>query len=242
MSRLMSFSKHFFLMIFIFFVTPTVSMAATTIENYQNKAVKEIRPTLDEFVHKAFREYPYLYVFQKENDYNAIFENDPDAFILFAKRDGKLIGTLQASPLSSPYLEKTHYTPSKSLDQIRKRGFNPEKILYITSFLMSKEERTNLPAIKLLFDKAVENAKGMGKSQICFMEVVENKNHPLRPDPYVPLEPWKELGRNIKNMNVVTQMSWPTLQPDGKVKDEKHKMMFFVMDISESKHKESSVN
>lgn len=219
------------LLISVLIILPTFTIAATTVETYSNTQVKNIRPVLDEFLYNVLKEYPYLYVHQNETNYNSIFEKDPKAFVLLARKDGKLIGALQANPLNSHYFKGEDYSPEKSLAKIKKNGFNPAKILYVSTFMFSKDERTNSAAINQMFDKTVEIAKKMGDTQICYMEIVEAKNHPLRPDSYISIEPWKELGRKIKNMKVDSTMSWPTLQSDGKVKNEEHKMEFYIIDL-----------
>lgn len=231
MFRMSSFRRCYLLFIAVLMVIPTFSMASTTVESYSNTQVKNIRPVLDEFLYKVLKEYPYLYVYQKESDYNSIFEKDPKAFILLAQKDGKLIGALQANPLDSSYFNGEDYTPEKFITKIKKNGFDPKKILYVSTFMLSKDERTNSTVINQMFDRTAEIAKKMGDTQICYMEIVETKNHPLRPNPYVSIEPWKELGRKIKNMNVDSTMSWPTLQSDGKVKNEEHKMALYVIDL-----------
>lgn len=203
------------------------------VECFQNQAVEEIRPLLDEWGIQLFREFPYLYVYQEETDYNTIFEIDPDAFVLFAEKDERKIGVIQANPLNSPFLEKELYTPYGCLDQIRAKGFDPDKILYISCFLMLKEERLNLDAITLLFDNAIGIAKKMGKTQICYMEIVQDPEHPLKPLSYISPEPWRDLMMDFRNMDVRIEMAWPTLQPDGTVREEAHAMVLYVMDIQE---------
>ena len=206
--------------------------ADTKIECYQKEAIKTVRTILDEWNIKLWREYPYFYVFQDETNYNSIFEKDPEAFVLFAEKDGIKLGLLQANPLDSSFLEQDLYTPYEQIDKFRKRGFDPSKILYISCFLMAQEERSNLEAISLLFNRAIEQAKKMGKTQICYMEIIEDEKHPLRPVPYIPLEPWRDLEKKFRSMDIVSEMCWPTLRADGEVKEEVHQMAFYIMDIT----------
>jgi hypothetical protein len=215
----------------VFLIIPTIAMAETKIDTYRNAQVEKIRPILDDFIYTVIKEYPYLYVHQRETNYNTIFEKDPKAFVILATKNGKVIGELQANPLNSPYFKGQDYSPEKSLTQIKKRGFNLDKMLYISTFMLAKDERTNVSLSKQMFDKTVDLAKNLGYSQICYDEILETNNHPLKPNPYVPVEPWKELGRNIQSMNVEINMSWPTLQADGKVKNEDHKLAFYVIDL-----------
>lgn len=207
--------------------------ASMKIELFQKEAVKTVRTVLDQWNIELWREYPYLYVFQNgiDSDYNSIFEEDPEAFVLFAERSGEKIGLLQANPLNSSFLEKGSYTPYEELDKFISNGFDPSKILYVSCFLMAREERSNLEAIHLLFERTIELAKRMGKTQICYMEIIEDENHPLRPVPYIPLEPWRVLGKNFRSMDIITTMRWPTLKMEEEVVEEEHQMAFYVMDI-----------
>lgn len=203
----------------------------TSVTAFRHEEVKALRHILDQWAIDAYREYPYLYVYQEETDYNTLFEVDPDAIVLFAERDGQKLGMISASPLHSPYLQEQAYTPSAYLDEIKAQGFNPETIYYISCFLMQKEERQNREAALLLFDKAVAFAKSLGKTQIAYMEISQTPNHPLKPDSYLPCEPWALLNRPFRPMGVAVCTSWPTLQADGSVCDQTHTLPLYVMDI-----------
>src|SRR5690349_7901523 len=98
-----------------------------TITSYRNEAVKALRLILDEWAINAYREYPYLYVYQEETDYNTMFEVDPQALVLFGEKEGKKVALLQANPLDSPFLADQAYTPSAYLDEIRQKGYKPEE-------------------------------------------------------------------------------------------------------------------
>ncbi len=215
----------------ILVVVSSFMYADIKVECFQKEAVKTVRTVLDEWNIQLWREYPYLYVFQEETNYNSIFEEDPEAFVLFAEKDGVKLGLLQANPLDSSFFKQEPYTPHEQLDKFARNGFDPSKMLYVSCFLMAREERSNLEAINLLFNKTIEQAKKMGKTQICYMEIVENENHPLRPAPYIPLEPWGDLEKKFRSMNVTIEMSWPTLKAGGEVLNEVHQMAFYVMDI-----------
>jgi len=134
-------------------------------------------------------------------------------------------------PIHSPYLKDQHYTPAAYLDQIKKQGYNPDNIYYISCFLLQKEERQNLATALLLFKKAVEFAKKLGKTQICYMEITADPAHPLKPQNFIPCEPWALLNKPFNSMNVTVESSWPTLQADGSVKEQQHKLPLYVMDI-----------
>jgi hypothetical protein len=70
----------------------------------------------------------------------------------------------------------------------------------------------------MMFDKTTQIAKCYDNTQFCYSEVVETQNQSLKAKSYLPTEPWKQLGLNIKSMNVESTMSWPTLQSNLKLK------------------------
>jgi hypothetical protein len=225
--------KYLLVFVGMFFIGTLMAQSQDLIQItcYQGQKVREVRPILDEWCIQLFREFPYLYVYQEETDYNTIFETDPEAFVLFAEKNGKKIGVIQANPLNSSFLEQELYTPFARLEEIRQKGFDPDRILYISCFLMLQEDRMNHKAMTLLFDSAIELAKKMGKTQICYMEITHNPDHPLKPYPYIPLEPWRDLGVNFQSMDVQMQISWPTLQSDKTVRQEDHIMALYYVDL-----------
>lgn len=212
-------------------ILPAEAADGIKIETYRGNAVKNLRPLLDAWARCQYREYPYFYVYQKESDYNKIFEVDPTAFVLFAEQNGKKTGLLQANALDSDCLKTERYSPYSAIDLMKQRGYDPSKILYITSLLTTKEEYSNHKMISDLYNQAVKMAKEMGKKQICYMEIIPNESHPLKPTNYVPIEPWSELDIPFKTTGVRIPMSWPTLQPNGNVREETHKMEIFIADI-----------
>ncbi len=202
----------------------------TQITSYQSESVKHIRPLLDEWAIDAYREYPYFYVYQEETAYNAMFEEDPQAMVLIAEQDGKKVAAVYANPLNSPYLKNHCYTPAEYLDEIEANGFDPKNIYYISCFLFQKEARQDKALANLLFSKISEAAKALGKTQICYMELQVDPNHPLRPTPFYPCEPWALVDTPSRPMNVTVEMTWPTLQPDSSIREEKHGLPLYIFE------------
>lgn len=201
----------------------------TTIECYKGEEVKELRSLLDDWAIRAYREYPYFYVFDDETDYNTMFEVDPTAFVLFAEQDGQKIAHLSANALDSPFLESTNYTPIDALEAIQEQGFDLSQVLYISCFLM--DDPQNKQVANQLFQKAVEMAHQMGKTDICYMAMVEQNDHPLKPAPYYPVEPWGLLDVTFEKMGIEVNISWPTLLPSGEVEETSHRLELFMLKI-----------
>ncbi|MBS0629258.1 MAG: hypothetical protein JSS30_03430 [Verrucomicrobia bacterium] len=199
----------------------------TTIECYKNEDVTKVRQILDDWAIRAYREYPYFYVYDEETDYNTMFEVDPTAFVLFADQGGKEIAHLSANALDSPLLATNTYAPIDALDEIETKGYDLKKILYISCFLM--EDRQNKDVANLLFYQAVEIAKEMGKTHLCYM--AHRQEPTLKPEPHVPVEPWHLLESEFENLGVEVQISWPTLLPNGGTEEKSHTLELFILRI-----------
>lgn len=213
----------------IFVVLNAEPLERMKIECHCNQYVKNIRPILDDWAIRFYREYPYFYVYQKETKYNLLPEQDPEAIVLFAEKNGKKIGTLRANCLDSHYLAYDLYTPYSALDQLKETGVLLEKTLYVSSFLIVPEERHNKKVAKHLFKRVVELAQEMGKTHVCFMQVVPDLTR--MPENYISIEPWPELDMMFKSTGVTFEITWPTLQVDGTVKKQAHTLELFITAI-----------
>lgn len=201
----------------------------TIIKCYQNEEVKEVRALLDDWAIRAYKGYPYFYMYDDETDYNTMFEVDPTAFVLIAEQDGKKIAHLSANAMDSPLLASTNYTPIDALEEIEEKGFDLSQILYISCFLM--DDRQNKELANQLFQAAVKKAKAAGKTYICYMAMVEMKNHPLQPEPYYPIEPWNLLDVSFERMGIEVTISWPTLMHSGDIEEMNHRLELFILKI-----------
>lgn len=201
------------------------------IKNYRNNQINEMRPIVNEMGFTHYKKFPYFYVHDDVPNFRSCFENDPNALLVCAEKNSKVIAILEAIPLNSSFLKDTPFTPFPVLQDIKNKGFNIDQTFYISGFIVNAEERLNKKMILNMFNNAVDLAKSLGKTQICFMELIGDENHPLKPDPYVPVEPWHELGVEFRKMDVSIDLAWPTLQPDNSVKEQVHTLTFFIGDI-----------
>lgn len=201
------------------------------IKVFKGEADKYLAPTINEWVASHYIRFPFLYVNQGEALSNHIIFEDPNGFVLIAEKARQKVGLLMALPLTSVLLADVDYNPASELEQIRKKGFDPDKILYGAVFFVSDEERQNKELIRQLYEEAVIFAKKMGKTQICYFTTVREENHPLKPNPFVPPEPWEDLSSPFRNMDIEVNFTWPTLQADGSVKECANPQALFIQDI-----------
>lgn len=200
---------------------------------YSEERVLPVLPLLQDWVEEAFLGYPYLWVAPKEREIyppNAHLADEKNAIIVVVQCQGKIVGIASGNPLDSPVLEPVL---QPMLKQIAKQGFDPSQMFYMPYFLTSSEYRNDAALVEMMYQYYVDFARSIGKSQICYFQDRGMPVHPLRPEPFVEIEPW-HLIQGFRSMNVQMDLAWPTLQPDGSVRDQMHTMEFFVQDLNES--------
>ncbi len=184
---------------------------------YQGEKTKPLFPILNEWIVSRYIEFPFLYVAQEETPPTHLLAENPDAFVLFAEEKDKKVGMLIASPLDASFLLDVKYSPLSKLEEIEEKGFDPKKILYVHGFLVAHEKRGDFELINRIYQTAVHLAKEMGKTHICYFTTLREENHPLKPSPYIPLEPFEDLPTPFESMDITFKLTWPTLQADGSV-------------------------
>lgn len=201
------------------------------IKVHQGKSGMHLVPNIDEWVISHSRKFPFLYVKQEEIIPHNIFFEDPEAFVLFAEKAGKKIGLFAGIPMNSEYMSATNYNLFTEMHRFTKQGFDPEKILYVAVFFIADEERKNHDVVLQLYQQAVHLAKKIGKTQMCYFTTIREEDHPLKPHPYLPPEPWEELPTPIRNMGIDLNFTWPTLQADGSVENQLNSQALYLLDI-----------
>jgi hypothetical protein len=200
------------------------------IKIYRSHSVRDVLPIINYWL-VYYREFPFLYIPEGEVPPNHILAEDPEAFVVLAKKRDKFIGLLTGIPLNSPLLD-VKYTPFPVLNKVRANGFDLNEMLYIPAFLVSKEERGNQHLILQIYQTALSLAKERGKNQVCYFTTIREDNHPLKPDPYVCPEPWDDLPNPFQKMGITFNLTWPTLQSDGSVKKCENKQELYFQRIS----------
>lgn len=98
-------------------------------------------------------------------------------------------------------------------------------------FLIAPEYRNNEMFIMSMYNALVKEAQKRGKTQICYIDIVRDENHPLKPASFVSPEPWGETITGFESMGISVELSWPTEQADGSVKEEANILQFYIKNI-----------
>ena len=150
----------------------------------------------------VFRDWPYLYdgTLDYEQAYIEKFAASDGAVIVAAIAGGEIVGAATASPMLGH--------ADAFAEPFRARGLDPAHIFYLGESVL-------LPAWRgrglghMFFEQREAQAHRLGGyAQAAFCAVVRPRDHPLRPENYVPLDAfWTRRGyRPLEG--VVGSFSW----------------------------------
>lgn len=203
------------------------------IKTYQREEVLALLPAMHEMCAQQLAAFPYLYAPRKDqlvNPSDTIYANEKDALVMAVHVDGKIEGVATGIPLSSFYLT-AHYFSPELIDKFKDKGFDPSTIWYVGYLLLATKLRKDEKLVHSLYEKMSAFAKQQGKTQICYVDVVREKNHPLRPKDYLHPEPWEDIIKGFKSTGITVQASWPHRQVDYTVKEETISILFYMGDL-----------
>ncbi|MEL7082475.1 MAG: GNAT family N-acetyltransferase [Pseudomonadota bacterium] len=156
---------------------------------------------------QVFREWPYLYdgnlVYERR--YMASYRNNPDAVLIAAFDQGKLVGASTGTPLMAHASEFA--TPLEG------RGIDMERSFYCAESILLPDYRGQGLGHSF-FDVREAHARELGMKASIFCAVTRPDDHPDRPDRYRPLDPfWKKRGYTPIT-GCVAHFSWCDLGAD----------------------------
>ena len=172
---------------------------------------------------QEFKRFPYLYEgnLEYESMYMHECEENPEAVLIVGERKGEILGFTTGIPIG---------TMSDLLKSLRTKLPNAHEYYYLAECIFAPTVRGRGFAQKgiKLFEEVVND---LGYKKICFLTVIRDKNHPLRPARYLDKDPiwqrWK-----YQKTELVLEFPWPTIQEDGSVIDFLNPMRFWEKDIS----------
>jgi GNAT superfamily N-acetyltransferase len=152
----------------------------------------------------VFRDWPYLYDGSQEyeREYLATYRDNPDALVVGAFHEGRLIGASTSTPMEDHAPEFA--APFKAL------GIAPEHILYgAESVLLGPYRGIGLG--HRFIDMREAHARALGRTHVAFCSVIRDGDHPARPDVTRSNDAfWQGRGYEILP-GVVARFSWKDL-------------------------------
>lgn len=221
------------MMVFSVLFAAKLSATDSKIEIYTGENVAAFEPIMCQWCGVHFASYPYLFAApenQMECPPPGIYALENEAFLMLAKEDEKPVGMLSAIALDSPFLNGLYF-PEDTAARIKETGHDPKEILYIGMFLIDPEYRQDEGLILSMYDQLAQEAKNLGKSKICYIDMVLPDDHPLRPAVVTSPEPWGTTITGFTSIDCTVNLSWPTFQADGSVENQTHTLLFYIKDL-----------
>lgn len=184
---------------------------------YIGKEIEMIIPELAALRIEVFRDFPYLYEgsFEYEKEYLKTYVNSDRAFLFAVFDNEKMVGATTCIPLMDETAEVK--------EPFEDTGMKLEEVFYFGESILLKEYRGKGIG-KRFFEERERHVASFGNyTKTCFCAVDRPKNHPLRPEAYVPLDEfWKSRGYK-KSEVLKSKFSWKDINKP----QETEKMMIY---------------
>jgi len=215
----------------LFCLTNIMIQAHVDSSNYNIKIITG--DTLEQFLPfvatqaiTTFKEYPYLYCgnYEEEINFRTLLAQSQDSAIAVAYYEQTPIGFVTGYTFTS---FASHFEGSINL--FTQANLNSEEYYYFGEIIIMPEHRGNQLSSKLF--NALENyAQNLGYKAACIV-TEEHESHPLKPNNYQSLDPlWNLLG--YKKTSLIIYFKWQTYQPDGNVIEEKHPLTYWIKEFT----------
>lgn len=191
---------------------------AVTVEAMTGEAIERAIDDLARLRITVFADYPYLYDgdLSYEAQYLREFAAAPDAVLISALDDGRIVGAATASPMRAQKAE--FRAPFEML------GLDTSAMFYLGESVLLPEYRGQGIG-HAFFDGREAQARVCGAQTATFAAVVRPEDHPDRPADYQPLDAfWRKRGYEPVT-GLTTQLAWK----DHRDEDETDKTMQYWM-------------
>ncbi|UBV42782.1 GNAT family N-acetyltransferase [Deinococcus taeanensis] len=167
---------------------------------------------------EVFRAFPYLYDGQPayEERYLRTYLDAPDAVVILARDDGRVVGASSALPLTQETAEIR--APFQAPE------FQETDILYLGESVLLPEYRGRGLG-HAFFDGREAHARHLGLNVTTFCAVQRPDTHPARPSLYRSLNAFWTARGYVERPDLHTTLSWPDV---GETQDTPKPMRFWV--------------
>lgn len=164
-------------------------MGDLTVSRFSGAALNDYLDDVARLRIEVFRDFPYLYdgSMDYERKYLQTYVRCPQAVVVIAFADGKVVGASTAIPLQ--YEEDNFKRP------FIEQGYAPDDVFYCAESVLRKDYRGRGLGVRF-FDEREAHARELGDfAWYAFCSVVRPIEHPLRPKGYQPLDAfWHKRG------------------------------------------------
>jgi hypothetical protein len=196
------------------------------IETCTKEKIADHAVLLENWMRRDYIHYPYLWVPAPGETSLDLFIHEESALLTLLKQENRIIGVAAGLAFEAKNLANLFSAPLAQLAE--EQGIRPETLYYMSFFLTDPDYRNEQAIIEAIYDAQVKHAKFLNKTHICFWTALDIPNHPLKPNVFIPVEPWGYAIESYQPMHIELNLSWSTLQVDGSVQEEVHPVQFFM--------------
>lgn len=196
-----------------------------TINKHFQANIANYTHLLAEWRIKYFREFPYLYEgsFAYEQDYLAGYVTGKDAMLLTVSDNNEIVAIATSIAILGEADIIAH------ANEHLKDKVDLEKCAYLGEVIIAESHRGKGLSRKI-FSTQEEYYKSLGYTSVCFLTVIREENHPLKPANYLdPAVYWTANG--YTKTNIISTFDWPTIQADGSVIEQQNEMVYWLKEI-----------
>jgi GNAT superfamily N-acetyltransferase len=156
----------------------------------------------------VFAAYPYLYDGDAayEAEYLAEYAAAADAVLVAAFDGARIVGAATAAPMI--------HQKAEFREPFAARGLDVDRLFYFGESVLLPEYRGHGIG-HAFFDHREAQAKACGATAACFAAVIRPLDHPLKPEGYVPHDPfWTKRGYAVVP-GLVTELAWKEHGEEG---------------------------
>lgn len=172
-----------------------------TVEALTGAAIAPAIPALAQLRIRVFAEWPYLYDgdLAYEEEYLSEFAAAPDAVLVVARHEGRIVGASTASPMAAQ--------AGEIREPVAAAGFDTSAISYFGESVLLPEYRGRGLG-HAFFDHREAAARACGLTTAMFAAVIRPEDHPSRPQGYRPLDTfWQGRGYSpVKGL--ICNLAW----------------------------------
>lgn len=197
-----------------------------TYKLFEKESIEEVLPFIVANRIEAFREYPYLYEGNWDEEASLIRQLSTmrDSAVVVAFFHDQPVGFLSGVSFQA---YDDHFVGS--VEKFQQAGFDAQAFYYFPEMIIVSEHRGK-GLSKKLFTILKENAKKMGYTQGCFV-TESHENHHLKPVDYRGLDTlWSDMG--CQKTDITLNFSWMTLQNNNEQSMQEHILTYWIKDFS----------
>ena len=184
-------------------------MTAIGLERLHGQRLLDVLPELARLRIGVFREFPYLYDGSEdyERGYLATYASEPEAVVIGALAEGRVVGAATALPLRAE--------PEAVKAPLRAAGYDPETMFYFGESVLEPAFRGQGIGVGFFREREAAARQSGRYRHAVFCAVIRPADHPRRPAGYVPLDAFWQRRGFAKLPDVTCGFTWKDVD-DGR--------------------------